>query len=129
MKDPTEDSGSRKMLNRMTLIGLVLGVAGSVGLLAVKGPRWGGGFLVGALFSLLGLEWWKAIGRGLGKSTTGSMLGSSVLLILRLPVVAGAIYVIVRISGIASGAVMAGLLVSTVGIVLEVLYEAAFPER
>ena len=57
------------------------------------------------------------------------MLGSATLLILRLPVVAAAVYVIIRISGIASGAVMAGLLVSTAGIVLEVLYEAVFPKR
>jgi hypothetical protein len=112
------------MLNRMTLIGAVLGAAGTLALLAWRGPRWGGGFFVGAVFSLLGLEWWKAIGRGLGSSARGSMLGSATLLILRLPVVAAAVYVIVRISGIASGAVAAGLLVSTAGIVLEVLYEA-----
>jgi len=117
------------MLNRMTLIGAVLGVAGALALLVLRGPRWGGGFLVGAAFSLLSLEWWKAIGRGLGSSEKGSMLGSATLLFLRLPVVVAIVYVIVRISGIASGAVVAGLLVSTAGIVLEVLYEAAFPKR
>jgi hypothetical protein len=117
------------MLNRMTLIGAVLGVAGSLALLILRGPRWGAGFFVGAVFSLLGLEWWKAIGRGLDGSGKLPVLGSAVLLILRFPVVAGAVYVIVRISGIASGAVVAGLLVSTAGIVLEVLYEAAFPKR
>jgi hypothetical protein len=124
MNDSGSDPSGRRMLNRMTVIGAVLGVAGAVALLALRGPRWGGGFLVGAVFSLLGLEWWKAIGRGLGSSERGSILGSATLLILRLPVVAVAVYVIIRISGIASGAVMAGLLVSTAGIVLEVLYEA-----
>jgi hypothetical protein len=117
------------MLNRMTWIGAALGLAGSLALLASKGPRWGAGFLVGAAFSLLGLEWWKAIGRGLGSSQKGSVLGSAMLLILRLPFVGGAIYVIIFVSGVASGAVMAGLLVSTAGIVLEVLYEAVFPKR
>jgi hypothetical protein len=120
----TDDPSGRRMLNRMTLIGAAVGVAGTLALLALRGPRWGAGFLVGAVFSLLGLEWWKAIGRGLGSSAKGSMLGSATLLILRLPVVAGAVYVIIRISGIASTAVIAGLLVSTVGIILEVLYEA-----
>jgi len=123
------DPNSRRMLNRMTLIGAVLGAAGALALLALRGPKWGAGFLVGAAFSLLGLEWWKAIGRGLGSSEKRSILGSATLLFLRLPVVMGAVYVIVRISGIASGAVVAGLLVSTAGIVLEVLYEAAFPKR
>ena len=124
MADMGVDPSGRRMLNRMTLIGAAVGVAGALALLAVRGPRWGGGFLVGAVFSLLGLEWWKAIGRGLGSSARGSVFGSAALLILRLPVVAGAIYVIVKVSGIASGAVMTGLLVSTAGIVLEVLYEA-----
>lgn len=123
------DPNSRRMLNRMTLIGVVLGAVGALALLVARGPKWGAGFLVGAAFSLLGLEWWKAIGRGLGSSEKGSILGSATLLFLRLPVVMGAVYVIVRISGIASGAVVAGLLVSTAGIVLEVLYEAAFPKR
>jgi hypothetical protein len=112
------------MLNRMTLISAVLGVAGALTLLAMRGPRWGVGFLVGAVFSMLGLEWWKAIGRGLDSSRKGSVMGSATLLFLRLPVVVTIVYVIVRISGIASGAVAAGLLVSTAGIVLEVLYEA-----
>jgi hypothetical protein len=129
MSDPGLDQSGRRMLNRMTLIGAVLGVAGALALLVLRGPRWGGGFLVGAAFSLLSLEWWKAIGRGLGSSEKGSMLGSATLLFLRLPVVVAIVYVIVRISGIASGAVVAGLLVSTAGIVLEVLYEAAFPKR
>src|SRR5579863_3708474 len=124
MSDPGLDQSGRRMLNRMTLIGAVLGVAGALALLVLRGPRWGGGFLVGAAFSLLSLEWWKAIGRGLGSSEKGSMLGSATLLFLRLPVVVAIVYVIVRISGIASGAVVAGLLVSTAGIVLEVLYEA-----
>jgi hypothetical protein len=48
---------------------------------------------------------------------------------MRLPVVAAVVYVIVNISGIALGAVVAGLLVSTAGIVLEVLYEAIFPKQ
>lgn len=112
------------MLNRMTIAGAALGLVGALAFLVARGPRWGEGFLVGAVFSLVGLEWWKAIGRGLGSSAKGSILGSAVLLSLRLPLVAAALYVIVRLSGIASGAVMAGLLVSTAGIVLEVLYEA-----
>jgi hypothetical protein len=124
MNDTGIDPSGRRMLNRMTLFGAAVGIVGALTLLALRGPRWGGGFLVGAVFSLLGLEWWKAIGRGLGSSAKGSILGSATLLILRLPVVALAVYVIIRISGIASGAVMAGLLVSTAGIVLEVLYEA-----
>jgi hypothetical protein len=118
------DQGARRMLNRMTIAGAALGLVGALAFLVARGPRWGEGFLVGAVFSLVGLEWWKAIGRGLGSSAKGSILGSAVLLSLRLPLVAAALYVIVRLSGIASGAVMAGLLVSTAGIVLEVLYEA-----
>jgi|SRR5277367_4585112 len=123
------DPDSRRMLARMTWIGTAVGLAGGLALLAAKGPRWGAGFLIGAAFSLVGLEWWKAIGRGLGSGEKRPLLASVMLLSLRLPFVAGAVYVIVNLSGIALGAVMAGLLVSTAGIVLEVLYEAAFPKR
>lgn len=123
------DSESRRMLNRMTLIGAGLGLAGALGLLLIRGPKWGVGFLIGAAFSLAGLEWWKAIGRGLDGSGKRPMLGSTVLLMLRLPVIAVLLYVIVSTSGIASGAVVAGLLVSMAGIVVEVLYEAIFPKR
>ena len=123
------DNAGRRMLNRMTLIGVALGLAGSLVLLIVKGPRWGVGFLLGSGFSLSGLEWWKAIGRGLDGSGKRPVWGSAILLSLRLPVVAAAVYVIVNISGIALGAVVAGLLVSTAGIVLEVLYEAIFPKQ
>lgn len=123
------DPESRRMLNRMTLIGAALGLAGALALYIVRGPKWGGGFLVGAVFSLTGLEWWKAIGRGLDGSGKKPLLGSTVLLMLRLPVVALLVYVIVNLSGIASGAVVAGLLVSTAGIVAEVLYQAVFPKR
>jgi hypothetical protein len=123
------DPESRRMLNRMTLIGAALGAAGALLLLLLRGPKWGAGFLVGAAFSLTGLEWWKAIGRGLDGSGRRPLLGSTVLLMLRLPVVAALVYVIVNLSGIASGAVVAGLLVSTAGIVVEVLYEAIFVKR
>lgn len=123
------DSESRRMLNRMTLIGAGLGLAGALALLLVRGPRWGAGFLIGAAFSLAGLEWWKAIGRGLDGSGKRPMLGSTVLLMLRLPVIAVVLYVIINASGIASGAVVAGLLVSMAGVVVEALYEAIFPKR
>lgn len=123
------DPASRRMLTRMTLIGAGLGVAGALTLLVARGPRWGAGFLIGSAFSLLSLEWWKAIGRGLDGSGRRPMLGSTILLMLRLPVVAALVYVIVNLSGIASGAVIAGLLVSVLGIVTEVLYEAVFPRR
>src|SRR5450631_4383144 len=123
------DNAGRRMLNRMTLIGVALGLTGSLVLLIVRGPNWAVGFLLGSGFSLSGLEWWKAIGRGLDGSGKRPVWGSAILLSLRLPVVAAAVYVIVNISGIALGAVVAGLLVSTAGIVLEVLYEAIFPKQ
>lgn len=117
------------MLRRMTYIGAGLGLAGALALLLVRGPRWGAGFLIGAAFSLAGLEWWKAIGRGLDGSGKKPLLGSTVLLMLRLPVIAVLVYVIVNVTGIAVEAVAAGLLVSTVGIVGEVLYQAVYPKR
>ena len=123
------DPESRRMLNRMTLIGVGLGLAGALALLIARGPKWGAGFLIGAAFSLTGLEWWKAIGRGLDGSGRRPMLGSTVLLMLRLPVVAALVYVIVNLSGIASGAVIAGWLVSMAGIVVEATYEAVFAKR
>src|SRR5277367_1321978 len=106
------DLEGRRMLSRMTWLGVWLAAAGAFGLLIVKGPRWGAGFLLGAAVSLLGLEWWKAILRGFDSSGKRPAAASTILLMLRLPVLAALIYGIVRFTGVASGAVIGGLLVS-----------------
>jgi hypothetical protein len=123
------DPDSRRMLARITWIGAALGIIGALALLIARGPKWGAGFLVGSAFALFSLEWWKAIGRGLDGSGKRPVVGSAILLSLRFPLLAGIVYVIVNLSGIASGAVIAGLIVSMAGIVLGVLYEAVFPKR
>lgn len=125
MTDPV----TRRTLIRMTAAGAALGVAGALALAIARGPKWGLGFLIGTGFALFNLEWWKAIGRGLDGSGKLPALGSALLLSLRLPVVAGVLYVIVNLSGIASGAVIAGWLVSMAGIVLEATYEVVFAKR
>lgn len=118
------DPASRRMFARMTWIGASLGLAGGILFAVLKGPNWGAGFLMGAAVSLLSLEWWKIIGRSLDGSGKVPIAGSGVVMMLRLPLIAALLYVIVKVTGVASGAVIGGLLVSLAGIVIEVLYEA-----
>ncbi len=119
------DAESRQLLARITWTGAALGVAGGLTLWIANGPRWGAGFILGAGVSMLALEWWKMIGKRFDDSGKRPVAASGALLTLRLPVIAGFLYVIVKFTGVASGAVIGGLLVSLTATVVEVLRQAA----
>jgi ATP synthase I chain len=113
-------------LGRILRSTLLLGVAGTVGALIVEGTKGGGGFLVGATVSVLNFAWLKSLTGSLDSSGKRPWRGSAVLLGARYLIAGGVIYAIVKLSGIAVGAVFAGLLVSLAAVILEVLYELIF---
>jgi hypothetical protein len=113
-------------LGRILRFTLALGAAGTVGALILEGAKGGGGFLVGAVVSLLNFAWLKNLTGSLDSSGKRPWRGSAVLLGARYLIAGAVIYAIVEFSGIAVGAVFAGLLVSLAAVVLEVLYELIF---
>ena len=113
----------------MTWFGVGIGLSSSIAAILIMGAKWGLGFLAGAALSVSSMEWWKAIARGIDASGARPVAASAALLMLKLPILAAAVYVIVNVSGIASGAVIGGLLAGLAGVILGVLYEAIFPKR
>lgn len=110
-------------LSRMTRIAAATGVAGVLIVAIWRGPREAAGFLAGAVISLINFRWWTGIANALGASGKAPLRASATLLFARYLVVAGAIYVIVRILEIKVAAVLAGLFVAVAAVLIEILYE------
>ena len=115
-------------LRRMTRFTIALGAIGALALLAARGPRDAGGFLVGAAISAAGLESWKMLARSLG-APANKPRALALLLGARYLIAGALVYAIVKVSGVTLGAVFAGLLVSLAAVLLEFLYELAFLNR
>ena len=114
-------------IRRITALTAVLGALGSAIAWMVRGSDVAGGFLVGAVVSLVNLEFWKLIARALGRSISKPPpMAAAVFLGARYVIAGAVIYAIVKVSRITLGAVFAGLLVSLAAIILEILYEYAF---
>jgi hypothetical protein len=113
-------------LARMTRIATALGVAGTIAAVAALGPRTAAGFLIGAIISLVNFRWWVSLAGALGGSARPPLRGSATILGLRYLLVAGVVYVIVKLLEITLAAVLAGLFVSVAAVILEILYELIF---
>lgn len=112
-----------RALQRMTRIAAATGVAGVLIVLIWRGPRDSAGFLAGAILSMLNLRWWTGLTNALGSSGKPPRRGTAVFLGLRYALVAGVVYVIVKLLEIAVLPVLAGLLVSVAAVLIEILYE------
>jgi hypothetical protein len=112
-----------RALERMTRIAAAAGMAGVLIVLIWRGPREAGGFLAGAIISLVNFRWWTGIAGALGPSGKRPVRSSVAFLFLRYLLVAGVIYVIVKLLEIKVAAVLAGLFVSVAAVLIEILYE------
>lgn len=111
-------------VDRIRRLTPIVGLAGALLLLILRGTADAVGFLIGAGFSLLSLRAWSRLSSGLGgQSTPPSVLVSGVFLALRYVLIAGVIYVIVDVSGITPVALVGGLLASFAAVILELLYQ------
>ena len=125
--EPPTDAYYAQAIRRITGLTALLGLLGAGVVLILRGPSVAGGFLVGAVVSLLNLEFWKLLARSLGRAITKPPpMAAAVFLGARYLIAGAVIYAIVKVSRITLGAVFAGLLVSLAAIILEILYEYAF---
>jgi hypothetical protein len=115
-----------RALARMMRIAAVVGAAGTIAGVAVRGPRAAAGFLLGAIISLINFRWWVNLAGALGGSAKTPLRASAAILGLRYLLVAGAVYVIVKLLEITLAAVLAGLFVSVAAVILEILYELIY---
>ncbi len=90
-----------------------------------RGPRPAGAFLVGAFASYLNFRGWRKVIDRLAGAATGQTsapgFGSALLILLRLALVSGAAFVILRNSKESLVALLMGLFVSLAAILLELL--------
>jgi hypothetical protein len=111
---------------RILRLTLAVGFIGVLALLMVRGPHIAAGFLLGTILSLVNLRWWTMVANAIGGSGSAPSGASAMVLSLRYLLIAGAIYVIVRILKITPVAPLAGLLVSVAAVMLEALYELIY---
>lgn len=110
-------------LHRITWIILALGIAGAAVLIAVRGFRFGFGFLVGAGFSYLSFWRWQRVLSAIGP---GFKPQSSVRLMLRILLLVALAYVIIRFLELNIAAAALGLFVSAAAVIIEIIYELIY---
>lgn len=113
-----------RVVRRILRFTIGLGVAGGIVALARFGPRTAGGFLCGAVISIL--SFWTLERMTKAITSTGTARGSAGLFGLRYFMAGGAIYVIVKVLEISLMSVLAGLFVSAAAVIVEILYELVF---
>ena len=106
---------------------VLLGALGACVALALGGWKAGAGFLLGAAISGLNFHWLHKLVRNLGSS--GKPRFRSVAVGFRYLILGGGAYVILRLSPISLTAVLAGLLVLTGALFVEVGFEIFYARK
>jgi len=107
---------------RIERITIVLALVGAALAFALGGMRDAGGFLIGALMSLGSFRSWVKIASVLGQMDKAPGIGTTLMLALRYPAIAVAVYVTIRYLGITPAALGVGLLVSFAAVLIDIAY-------
>src|SRR5689334_11826937 len=119
---PTDpDEIYRRMIQRVTRLILLIGIVASIVAAALKGLRFGGGFLLGAFLSWASFWRWKQVVESLGGDAARRR--SALIWVLHFAVLFGLAYVIVKYLKVAPAALFIGLLVSAAAVIVSILYE------
>ncbi|HUO32305.1 MAG TPA: hypothetical protein VMU80_24025 [Bryobacteraceae bacterium] len=113
----------QQVTRRLTWLILVLGVLGAAGVAFAKGIRDGLAFLIGASVSYASFWAWQRV---IDALTPGVKPKSSRFYILRILLLGGAAYVIIRFLGLNVAVAVTGLLVSAAAVILELIYELIY---
>jgi hypothetical protein len=109
-----------RVVRRIRGLILFFGATGAVVLAGWKGPRIGGGFLIGAAASYLSFWRWQHVVESIGP---GKARRSPWLLTLRMALIVAAGYVIIKITGVNQAAAVVGLLLPGAAVTCEIIYE------
>ena len=119
---PTRDGiWMDRALARIWKVMWMMGAGGAVILLAWRGWRWGVGWVVGATLSALNFRWLKQMADGVGSETAKPR--KAVFLGMRWILLGSGLYVILKYSALSVPAALAGLLLSTAAVMVEILLE------
>jgi hypothetical protein len=101
---------------------LIVGIAGTVLAWALRGPRDGVGFAIGAAISFTSIHSWLQLAAALGGEGGRSAGASAVFMAMRYALIGAAIYATIKLLGTSPVAMITGLLASFAAVVLELLY-------
>ena len=122
--DPLSFESASLRIGRILMVVAAVGTCGAV---AIGGWRTGAGFLLGAAISGLNYYWLHKLVSALGGGAKPRY--RSVILGFRYLILGGGAYVIVRLSSIRLTAVLAGLLVLTAALFVEVIFEFVYARK
>jgi hypothetical protein len=122
--DPLSFESAAARIGRVMAVIAVLGTGGA---LVLGGWKTGGGFLLGAAISWLNYHWLHKLVVSLGAGARPRY--RSVILGFRYLILGGGAYVIVKLSSVRPAAVLAGLLVLTAALFVEVIFEIAYARK
>jgi hypothetical protein len=112
-----------RAIRRISRLTLVLGLIGTAATASVRGIRDGLAFLIGASLSYASFWGWQELANAI---TPGRKPRSSRFFVFRMLALAGLAYVIIRFLGLNVAVAVAGLLISTAAVLLEIIYELIY---
>lgn len=115
-----------RAIRRIWRLTFVVGLIGATAWLIERGSQPAVGFLLGAALSLLNFQGLVMLAHALGGSKSPGVK-AAFLIALRYAVIAVALYVILKLLGLAPVPVLSGLLASFGAAILEILYEIVVP--
>jgi hypothetical protein len=116
-----DDLTYERVVQRIARITAGLAAAGSAVAFALGGWSWAAGFALGGTVSWVSFRWLKQMVGALGVSHAPSNLPMKA--ILRYVLIGGAAYVLVKYTVINLRAAVAGLLISSAAVIIEILIE------
>ncbi|MBZ5623202.1 MAG: ATP synthase subunit I [Acidobacteriia bacterium] len=120
-----DELGYDRAAQRIGRIMAAIAALGTVVALAIGGWKWGAGFLLGSLLSVINYRWLRKLVEGLG----GKPPRGSVFLAFRYLLLGGIGYVILHYSPLSLTAVMTGLFVLMAAVFVEVIFEIVYARK
>jgi hypothetical protein len=120
---PREGDIYVRVIHRITLAILVLGLAGTATFAVTRGWRFALGFFLGACISYLSFWRWQVVVESLGGAAEKPSVGP---MVLRFVVLAAAAYGIVKYLDVTPVAVFLGLLISAAAVIVSILFELIY---
>lgn len=119
-----DDALYERVTRRITRITAVLGAGGSVAAFVMGGWSWAAGFALGGAASWFSFRWLKQVVGALGVDRPPPNLAAKA--VLRYLLIAVGAYVIVKYTVVNLRAALAGLLLSTAAVLVEILIELIY---
>jgi hypothetical protein len=120
---PSEGDVYVRVIHRITLAIVILGMAGTATFVVTRGWRFALGFFLGACMSYLSFWRWQRVVESLGGSIEKRSIAS---MVVRFAVLAAAAYAIVKYLDVTPVAVFLGLLISAGAVIVSILFELIY---